>query len=161
MISLIKQKKKVFFKLQANYLFHKINENQYLNFGMSNNNSAKTDPLHNLDELLEKAEEYTEEKIQLFKLKTARQTANLASGIAYTLLFWGIVAIALLLINIGIAIWVGQLLSSNFAGFLILSAVYLIVALIIKAFRKPVIENSVKNNIIQKIFNGNGNQENQ
>ena len=55
----------------------------------------------------------------------------------------------------------GQLLSSNFAGFLILSAVYLIVALIIKAFRKPVIENSVKNNIIQKIFNGNGNQENQ
>ena len=147
--------------MQANYLFHKINENQYLNFGMSNNNSAKTDPLHNLDELLEKAEEYTEEKIQLFKLKTAKQTVNIASGIAYTLLFWGIVAIALLLINIGIAIWVGQLLSSNFAGFLILSAVYLIVALIIKAFRKPVIENSVKNNIIQKIFNGNGNQENQ
>lgn len=36
---------------------------------MSNNNSAKTDPLHNLDELLEKAEEYTEEKFNYLSLK--------------------------------------------------------------------------------------------
>ncbi len=127
---------------------------------MNNSNSANTDPLHNLDELLEKAGDYTEEKIQLFKFKAARQTANIASGMAFNLVFWSIIAIAVLLLNIGIAIGVGQLLNSNFAGFFILSAVYLIAAFIVKAFRKPVIENSLKNSIIQKIFNDEGNEEN-
>lgn len=127
---------------------------------MSNPNSANADPLHNLDDLLEKAEEYTGEKINLFKLKTARQTAHMASGLAFNLLFYGIMVIAVLLLNIGLAIWIGHLLNNNFAGFLILSAVYFIVAIILKAFRKPYIENAVKNSIIQKIFTGNGKQEN-
>ena len=127
---------------------------------MSNENSANNDPLHNLDELLEKAEDYTEEKINLLKLKAARHTANMASGLAFSLLFYSILVMAIILLNIGLALWVGQWLNNSVYGFFILAAVYLLLAFILKAFRKPQIENGIKNNIIQKIFSGNGMQDN-
>jgi uncharacterized membrane protein len=67
---------------------------------------------------------------------------------------------AIILLNIGLALWVGQWLNNSVYGFFILAAVYLLLAFILKAFRKPQIENGIKNNIIQKIFSGNGMQDN-
>lgn len=120
--------------------------------------SAHKDPFDNLDDLFEKATGYAETRIDLFKLKATKQASDIASATASTTIFYTIISIAVLILNIGIALWLGELMGRSYYGFFVLAAFYLLAGFIFKVMRRSLIERPISNSIIRKIYN-NGKDE--
>lgn len=107
---------------------------------------------HHIDELFSEAGDYLETKTELWKLKVADKTSEIVSsatsGMVITLAFLFFFA----LLNIGIALWIGDSMGKSYSGFFIVAGFYALVALIIYAFRGTWVKTPISNAIIRKIF---------
>lgn len=128
------------------------------NTSMNNAASTHKDPFDNLDGLFEKATNYAETRMDLFKLKATKQATDIASATASHTIFYVIIGVAVMILNIGIGLWLGELLGKSYYGFFALSVLYLVAGFIFKAMRKKIIETPITNSIIRKIYN-NGSHE--
>lgn len=112
---------------------------------MENNTST-------IETLFEKAEDYTRTTAELMKLKAVDKTADVASS----LLSRGAVSIVFVmfafLVNIGLSLWVGELLGKDYYGFFIVSGIYLIISILLYIFRDPLIKLPVSNFIIERML---------
>lgn len=109
----------------------------------------KTTPV---EVLLGRFQAYIKTSIQLFKLKATEKLAemlsNMASGFA-VLIF---LTLFLINLNIGIALLLGDLLGKVWLGFVIVSALYACVGLIVYLFRDKWIKEPVSNSIISQLL---------
>lgn len=105
-----------------------------------------------IDELIEKGHRYGQTTLQLLKLKTLDKTADVLSN----LVSWLPVLIAgtlfFLILNFGIAIWLGELMGHGFFGFFAVAGFYLVLTLLFWAFRKPLIKYPLDNSIINEVL---------
>src|ERR1041385_4908970 len=85
--------------------------------------------------LFEKAEDYSKTTIELFKLNAIDKSADGISSFISRLAVFIAVALSVLIINIGFALWIGQLLGNSFCGFFIVGAFYAIAAIILHKFK--------------------------
>ena len=112
---------------------------------MENNTST-------IETLFEKAEDYTRTTAELMKLKAVDKTADVASS----MLSRGVVSIVFVmfafLVNIGLSLWVGELLGKDYYGFFIVSGIYLIISILLYIFRDPLIKLPVSNFIIERML---------
>jgi len=53
-----------------------------------------------------------------------------------------------MILNIGIALWIGEMLGKSYYGFLILSGFYAILAIIVQIFSNRWIKKPIRNSII-------------
>lgn len=102
-----------------------------------------------VEPLLEKAEAYCITSFELLRLKALDKTAEAASGLASRTLLTIAIAFFVLILNIGIALWIGDLLGKNYYGFLIVAAFYGLVAIVLMAIH-PHIKGRVGNAIIKQ-----------
>jgi len=76
--------------------------------------------------------------------------------VASNLVSWLIVLIFavlfFLILNIGVALWLGELLGKSYYGFFIVAGFYALLALIFSIFRKQLIKNPVNNSIIEQVL---------
>ncbi|MBC7866400.1 MAG: phage holin family protein [Gloeobacteraceae cyanobacterium ES-bin-316] len=107
-------------------------------------------PRH-LDSLFEKASDYVETRIELAKLKITEKSSDVISDLASKVILISIVSVFVLMLNIGIGLWLGELLGKNFYGFFVLAGFYGIIALIFYSFKTKWIEEPVTNAIIKKM----------
>ena len=105
-----------------------------------------------IEPLLEKAETYGKTSFELLKLKTLDKTADVASTLASRSLLTIVISFFAILINIGIALWLGDLLGKNYYGFLIVAACYGLAAIILLIIH-PFIKSRANNAIIKQLFN--------
>ena len=105
----------------------------------------------NIEDLFEKAGDYVETRLELFKLKTALATSDVVSELVERLIMISIITILGMLINIGIALWLGELLGKNYYGFLALAGCYSILVVVVYFFREKLIKSPVANTIIKKM----------
>ena len=112
---------------------------------MENNTST-------IETLFEKAEDYTRTTAELMKLKAVDKTADVASS----MLSRGAVSIVFVmfafLVNIGLSLWIGELLGKTYYGFFIVSSFYLLISILLYIFRDPVIKMPVSNFIIVRML---------
>ncbi len=112
---------------------------------MENNTST-------IEMLFEKAEDYTRTTAELLKLKAVDKTADVASS----LLSRGAVSIVFVmfafLANVGLSLWIGELLGKDYYGFLTVSSFYLIASVLLYVFRDPLIKLPVSNFIIERML---------
>ena len=112
---------------------------------MENNTST-------IETLFEKAEDYTRTTAELMKLKAVDKTADVASS----MLSRGAVSIVFVmfafLVNIGLSLWVGELLGKDYYGFFIVSGIYLLISILLYVFRDPLIKFPVSNFIIERML---------
>lgn len=105
-----------------------------------------------IESLIEKGEQYGKTTIELLKLKTLDKSADVAS----TLISWSIVIVFavlfFLILNIGVALWIGELLGKSYYGFFAVSGFYALLALIFAIFRKQFIKRPVNNSIITQVL---------
>ena len=105
-----------------------------------------------IEPLLERAEAYSKTSVELIKLKALAKTADISSSLISKSLLALVVSFFAFLLNIAIALWLGDILGKNYYGFLIVAACYAIAAIIILIIH-PSIKARVSNAIIKQLFN--------
>jgi len=106
----------------------------------------------NFEQLYNKAVLYTKTSLELAKLKAIDKTSDIISSLAVIISISMIVAMFTLFLNIGIALWIGEILNNMSLGFLIISGFYVIVAIIVYVLRKSLIKEPIDNLIVSKLL---------
>ena len=106
-----------------------------------------------IEPLFEKAEQYCNTSYELGKLKTVDKVANLSS----TFVSRGFSVIIFLLFlsaaNVGIALWLGDLLGKSYYGFFCVAGFYAIFGSALHIFIRNWIKKWISNSIITNMLN--------
>ena len=102
--------------------------------------------------LLEKAVEYSKTSLELAKLKTLDKASDIVSSIVPHTAFFMLITSVLLFLNLGLAFWLGKILSEVYLGFFIVAGFYLIIALILHFFLQKRIKEIIRNYIIKQVL---------
>lgn len=111
------------------------------------------DKVNFLEPLFERVEEYGKTSYELIRLKTVDKTAEVAStfisrGIALLLLCMFIV-----ILNIGIALWLGDMLGKSYYGFFCVAGFYGIAGSVLYFFMHNWIKRVISNSIVSQMLN--------
>jgi hypothetical protein len=105
-----------------------------------------------IESLIDKGEEYGKTTLELLKLKTIDKSSDVAS----TLVSWIVVIVFAIIffsiVNIGIALWLGDILGKNYLGFFIVAGFYGLLTLLFAIFRKQLVKKPVNNSIVKQIL---------
>jgi uncharacterized membrane protein len=108
--------------------------------------------LNLVEPMLDRVKEYGKTSLELFKLKSVDKTADILSTLTSRLLFLLVAFIFLTTLNIALGLWLGELMGKLYYGFMLLTLVYGIVALIIY-YKHPAIKASVNDKIVTLMIN--------
>ncbi len=111
-----------------------------------------TDNATPLSTLLQRAEDYGNSTIELFKLNAIDKSADVASSLVSRLAVLMTVALSLLILNIGLALWLGKLLGDNFYGFFVIGGFYAVLAILLHFNRHYWIKTPISNSIIKQML---------
>jgi cytochrome c biogenesis protein CcdA len=106
-----------------------------------------------LEPLFERAEEYGKTSYELIKLRTLEKTSKILSAIISRGIVVLILAIFIVFANIGLALWLGDLLGKNYYGFLCVAGLYGIVWGVLHFFLHNQIKRKINNSLITQMFN--------
>ena len=109
----------------------------------------KTNPV---ESLLEKAGAFTSTSYELLKLKALDKTSDVASSIISRLFLFAAIFILVMVVNIGVALWLGELLGKTYYGFFLEGGFYLLVTIILLLTHSRIKER-VSNSIITQALN--------
>jgi len=84
------------------------------------------------------------------KHQTVYKSADIFSTLAVRLSITTVIVMFSLLINIGLALWIGEALGKSYYGFFVIALFYLFVAMLFYVFRKQWIKKPVSNFIIDR-----------
>jgi len=113
---------------------------------------SKQPTLTIIESLFSQTKEYVDNRLELYKLKMIDKTSNVASLIISALALFVVFFIFFIILNIGIALLIGELIGKPYAGFLILAAIYLIAGLVLLKGRNKLFKAPVSNMLIRKFL---------
>lgn len=105
-----------------------------------------------LESLFIKTREYAETNIELNKLKAVDKSSDILSTIISKMIVLLVFIIFIVIVNIGIALLLGEYLGRSFYGFFVLAGFYLIAGFIFISMRKKWFKEPITNMIIQKFL---------
>jgi len=105
-----------------------------------------------LELLYEKAVDYGVTSFELIKLKALDKTSDVASSFLPHAIVFVVIASFLLLLNLGLAIWLGEMLGKVFLGFFIVAGFYGVLAVILRFFLHKWLKKHFQNYIIKLMF---------
>lgn len=105
-----------------------------------------------IESLIEKGEQYGKTTIELLKLKTLDKSADVASNLVSWLIVVIFAVLFFLILNIGVALWLGELLGKSYYGFFAVSGFYALLAIVFALFRKQFIKDPVNDSIISQVL---------
>ncbi|MBN1339283.1 MAG: hypothetical protein JXA03_08165 [Bacteroidales bacterium] len=102
--------------------------------------------------LLERATDYGKVSFELAKLKTLEKTSDVISSFIPRTVVFILFASFLLFVNLGLALWLGEILGDTFYGFFIVAAFYGITSLIIYFFMHKWLKKRIYEYFIKQLF---------
>jgi len=105
-----------------------------------------------LESLLEKATEYGKTSYELVKLKALDKSSDIVSTIVPRFVVIALLSSFLLFLNLGLALWLGEILGKTFYGFFVVAAFYGFTGLIIHFFMHKRLKKIVSNYFIKKVL---------
>lgn len=93
-----------------------------------------------VEPMLEKAKEYGQTSIELFRLKTLDKSSDVLSTILSRLILFIAVVLFLVMLDIALGLWLGELLGKSYYGFMIMTLLYGIVAVVLYFKHQPIKE---------------------
>jgi ABC-type dipeptide/oligopeptide/nickel transport system permease component len=106
-----------------------------------------------VESLIKQFEEYVKTIYELFKLKAVDKISSAVSLIISRLCAVVILLMFILILNIAVALWLGELLGKNYYGFFCLAAFYGLLWIVLHFLMHNWIKKRVSNSIISKVFN--------
>ena len=104
-----------------------------------------------IESLFERAEDYSKTTLELFKLSAIDKSADVFSSLAVRFAIFMVGAVFTLVINIGVAMWLGELLGKPYYGFFVVAIFYALVMSLLYLFRNEWIKTPVSNSIITQM----------
>jgi len=104
------------------------------------------------DDLIDKSKKYINTSFELFKLSAVDKSSDVLSGLIYRLVIFILVTVFTVMFNIGIAIWLGEILGQTSYGFFIVAGFYLLIALFIYIFREKLVKRPISEMIVGQIL---------
>lgn len=109
--------------------------------------------LNFMEPLIERVEEYGKTSFELFKLTAVDKTATVAStfasrGAAVLFLFMFVI-----IANIGLSLWLGDLLGKVYYGFFCVAGFYGVVGGVLYFFMHNWVKKRISNSIISQLLN--------
>ena len=105
-----------------------------------------------IEPLFKRAEEFGRTSFELAKLKALDKTADVGSTLLSRLLLAAVLSLFVFTVNIGIALWLGDLLGKNYYGFLVVASFYGLTGIVL-FFIHPRIKAKASNAIIRNMLN--------
>lgn len=106
-----------------------------------------------IEPLFERIEAYSKTSLELIKLKALNKTTEVVStGISRGITVM-VFSMFLVLINIGAALWLGDLLGKSYYGFFCVAGFYAILGVVLYFFMHKSIKKSVGNSLILQLLN--------
>ena len=103
-----------------------------------------------IESLFERVETFTKTTLELSKLKALRTTAEVVTTLVSQLSVIMMISIFFLVLNIGIALLLGELLGKSYYGFFIVAGFYLVAALVFYFFMHTWVKKPLFNLIVKK-----------
>lgn len=119
------------------------------NNNISKRNSQET-PADLLESLYEKTLQYGKTTLQLAKLKALHKTSKLVSDYMLLLVVGLFIFIFMLFLNLGLAIWLGEILGKSYYGFLLVALFYGLVGMFIHLFLQKWIKRITSDHFINQ-----------
>ncbi|HLG33788.1 MAG TPA: hypothetical protein VI757_02825 [Bacteroidia bacterium] len=91
-------------------------------------------PASIIETLFEKAEAYTKTTYELSKLKSLKTSTRVATSLISRLSVIVMLSLFALVLNIGVALFLGELLGKYYYGFFIVAAFYLVAGIVFHFF---------------------------
>jgi len=104
------------------------------------------------ESLLEKVTEYGKTNFELIKLKVLDKASDVVSSLIPHSVVFVFIASCLLFINLGLALWLGEILDNVYYGFFVIAAFYGITGLVIRLFMYKLIKRIVCDYIIKQML---------
>jgi len=102
--------------------------------------------------LLERVADYFKTTVELVKLKAVEKITDLISSLIPHAFIIGILISTLLFLNIGLALWLGDILGTMYLGFLAVGAFHGILAIVIRLFFYKGIKRIVSRQLIKELL---------
>jgi len=103
-----------------------------------------------IETLFEKAETFGKTTFQLFKLKSIDATIDVVTILLSRLVVLLFFSLFILVLNLGIALWLGKLLGEIYYGFFIVSAFYLLIGTLLYFFLHKWIKKPIADLVISQ-----------
>jgi uncharacterized membrane protein len=105
-----------------------------------------------IESLLEKAETYAKTNADLYKLKFIDKSADLLSTLAERFIFVKAFSLITIMISLGLALWIGELMGKMYFGFITVALFYILITGFVYYFRKSFIKTPLNNAIIAEML---------
>ena len=106
-----------------------------------------------LETLFEKTESFTKKSAELYKLKAIDKFADVLSTLIARISVAVFVVLFFLILNIGIALWLGEMFGKTYYGFFCVAGFYALGGVILYAFRNLWIKAPIRSSIITQALN--------
>ena len=106
----------------------------------------------NIESLFETIKDYGQTNIDLVKLKAADRASDIISSLVANLFVLLAISMFLVILNIGIALLLGELLGKSYYGFFVLAGFYLIVGLIFNSMKVKWFQTPIGDMLVKKMF---------
>jgi hypothetical protein len=105
-----------------------------------------------VEELVDHIKEYAGTQYELAVLKASDKSSQLLAGLTAIVVVAFIVVLALILLSFGLAFYISDKMGNHHSGFIIVGSGFLLIALIILAFKKSFIERPLTNKLIRSFL---------
>jgi hypothetical protein len=109
-------------------------------------------PKELIEKLIEKGEQYGKTTLELVKLKTIDKSSDVISNLVSWLIVILFAVMFFTLLNIAIALWLGEIMDNSSYGFFTVAGFYALLTLIFIIFRKQLVKKPVNNTIVKQLF---------
>ena len=104
-----------------------------------------TEHENSVEKLLHRVEDYCTTSFELFKLKSVRKVAGVIATVAAQLVTLIIATLAVLIVSIGVALWVGETLGKLYYGFFAVGGFYVLAAILFFSFGEASVKTPLAN----------------
>ena len=105
-----------------------------------------------IEPLFQRLEQYGNTRLELLKYKTIEKASHLMSGYISRFVLLTAVLVFVLTLNVGISLWLGELLGKSYYGFLAVSAGYGVLVIVLMLMH-PMIKSRINDTIISQMLN--------
>ena len=111
--------------------------------------STMNEEANYFQDTVKRVKQYIDQRILLLRLQATEKVSRIAATIITTVLLSVIGIFLLIFLSITAALWLGEILNSNAAGFGIVTLFYLLVFLFVMFVLKKMLQNTFINKLIQ------------
>lgn len=97
-------------------------------------------------------EAYIKSSLELFKLQSIDKIADMASSLISRMIVWLFVSLIIVIIHIGVAFWLGDILGKNYWGFFAVAGFDIIVVIILYLARHRLLKLPINHYFIKQFL---------